>query len=507
MSRRSLLGAGPAIAVAATVAAPPVAAAASRPGGRVPWSRLQNSLGGRLVLPADADYERAKRLASAQFDDVRPQAVAYCVSAADVAAALRFAQHYAVPRTVRSGGHNFLGWSSTEGLVIDVSRMHQVQVGPDRVRLGPGAQAVDVLTATAPHGITVPSGFCPTVCPGGFVAGGGMGWQFRKYGPASDRLVAARVVLADGRVVTASAGEHPDLFWALRGGGGGNFGVVTEFDLKPTVEPSVVMFTLNWPWDQALTVFSRWQQWAEQTPPDLAPRAGLLLNDAKPGAVPTVIVTGVHLGHRAEADALLDELVALVGSAPSNRSVAELPYREALMRQFGCGTSTTEQCHLTGTNPEALLPRASFVLHRGRMIADAVPDAGLAAMITAFDADRRPGQYRWLGFTSLGKNANLVPPDATAWVHRDATIFGLYTVGLPTPAPAAEEHAAAVAWAGGGFAAMEPHSSHRSYVNYPDAALTDPALSYYGRNLSRLAAVKRRYDPHDCFHLPQGVRG
>jgi hypothetical protein len=267
------------------------------------------------------------------------------------------------------------------------------------------------------------------------------------------------------------------------------------------------MFTLTWPWQQALTVLSRWQQWAEQTPPDLAPRAGLLLNDATAGAVPTVVVTGVHLGHRAAADSLLDELVGLVGSTPTGRSVEELPYQEALMRQFGCGTSTAAQCHLIGTEPEASLPRASFVLHRGRMIADAVPDAGLEAMITAFDADRRAGQYRWLGFTSLGKNANLVPTRATAYVHRDATIFGLYTVGLPTPQPGAEEHAAAVAWVDGGFDAMEPHTTHRSYVNYPDAALPDAPRSYYGENLPGLIRVKRRYDPYDCFHLPQGVRG
>jgi FAD/FMN-containing dehydrogenase len=502
LDRRSFLGATAALAAATGFTG---VARASAPGTANDWDRLHRHLSGDVVLPSDAEYEQARKLASAQFDGIRPQAIAYCESEADVALCLRFAQDHDVPTRVRSGGHSFVGWSTGEGLVVDVSRMNHVRTRGGSVRLGPGAQAVDVVDALTPHGITVPAGFCPTVCPGGFVTGGGMGWQFRKYGPASDRLRSARVVLADGSRVVASRHEHPDLYWALRGGGGGNFGVVTDFELAPTVEPSVVHFTLNWSWDMADTVLSRWQVWADNTPADLAPRAGLLLDDAKPGAVPKVIVTGVHFGDRAAADALLDALVGLVGVAPVNRNVEELSYDRAMMRQFGCENSSVAQCHLTGANPEALLPRTRFVVHRSRMFNATLPDTGVAALLAAFDADRRAGQYRWLGFLSLGKNANTVPSGATAYVHRDANLFAVYTVGLASPTPAPEEHAAAMAWVGGGFAAMDTHANGRTYVNYPDEALPNWQDAYYGDNYRRLVTVKRKYDPYSFFTFPHGV--
>ncbi|WNV87813.1 FAD-binding oxidoreductase [Umezawaea sp. Da 62-37] len=502
ISRRTLLGAGAAAASAAlvgTAAAAPVGTTTAADA----WSGLRRGLAGDLVLPSDPRYDRARRLASAEFDAIRPRAVAQCETEADVSLCLRFAQDRGIPVTTRSGGHSFAGWSTGEGLVVDLSRMDSVRVGEHSVRLGPAAQAVDVVSALAPHGVTVPAGFCPTVCPGGFVTGGGMGWQFRKYGPASDRLLSARVVLADGRAVVASAERNPDLLWALRGGGGGNFGIVTDFEMKPTVEPSVVHFTLNWPWDSADTVLNRWQDWAEHTDAALAPRAGLLLDDAAPGAVPRVIVTGVHFGTTAEATAALDELVSLVGSPPTGRVVEHLSYERAMMRQFGCENSSVAQCHLTGANPEALLPRSVFVRHRSRMFADPVPASGVDDLLRAFDADRAAGQYRWLGFLSLGKNANTVPRDATAYVHRDATLFAVYTVGLADPTP--EARAAGLSWVDGGFAAMDPHSNGRTYVNYPDTSLPDWRDAYYGSNHDRLVRVKRRYDPHGLFRLPHGV--
>jgi FAD/FMN-containing dehydrogenase len=500
INRRSFLGAGVAAASVALVGT----AGATSTGE---WGRLRHRLTGDLVLPSDAGYDQARRLASAQFDSIRPRAVAYCETEADVSLCLRFAQHEGLPITVRSGGHSFVGWSTGDGLVVNLSRMNSVRVGEHSVRLGPAAQAVDVVAALAPHGVTVPAGFCPTVCPGGFVTGGGMGWQFRKHGPTSDRLRSARVVLADGRTVVASENQHSDLLWALRGGGGGNFGVVTDFELEPTVERSVVHFTLNWPWDVADTVLNRWQEWAEHTGADLAPRAGLLLDDAKPGAVPKVIVTGVHFGTTAHTAAALEELVSLIGSDPTDRVVEQLSYERAMMRQFGCENSSVEQCHLTGANPEALLPRSAFVLHRSRMFADPVPAAGVDDLLAAFDADRAAGQYRWLGFLSLGKNANSVPADATAYVHRDATLFAVYTVGLARPEPEPEARAAGVSWVNGGFAAMDPHSNGRTYVNYPDEALTDWRSAYYGGNYGRLVRVKRRYDPYGLLRLPHGVGG
>ncbi|MFE7660017.1 FAD-binding oxidoreductase [Streptomyces celluloflavus] len=513
IKRRALLTAAAAtglaapglLATGAAGATGPAGAAGRVRSGGIPWEQLRAAVRGEVVLPGDAGYERAKQLASAQFDTVRPQAVVRCESARDVRGALLFTQDHDLPTAVRSGGHSFTGWSTGQGLVIDLSRMDRVRPSASTVHLGPAAQAVDVVTALAPLGLSVPGGFCPTVAPGGFVTGGGMGWHFRKYGPASDRLVAAQVVLADGRIVTASREHHRDLLWALRGGGGGNFGVVTDFEIAPTRERRVVTLDLTWPWALADRVLAHWQEWAAAAPADLAPRAGILLNDARPGAEPTVIVGGAHFGEQSELEALVAELTAAIGTPPTTRVIQERPYRDAMMRLFGCTDSSTAQCHLTGSNPEALLPRTTWVRHRSRMFGRPVPASGLAAMLGAFDAERRAGQYRWLGLLSLGKNANAPGAQDTAYVHRDAEFFAVYTVGLSSPQPEPEELSAALGWVGGGFAAMDPFSNGRTYVNYPDPDLPDWADAYYGQNLPRLSAVKRRYDPHGFFRSPHSI--
>jgi FAD/FMN-containing dehydrogenase len=507
IDRRTFLGAGTGAVLASglTLSAPTPAGARPRPG--VTWDRLRASLCGDLVLPGDAAYDRAKQLAAAQFDNIHPRAVAYCENAHDVRTCVLFAQYEDVHAVIRSGGHSFVGWSTTEGLVIDLSRMNAIRPdGGGTLHLGPGAQAVDVVGALAPYGLSVPAGFCPTVCPGGFVTGGGMGWQFRKYGPTSDRLKSAEVVLADGESVTCSEHHREDLLWALRGGGGGNFGVVTRFGIEPTHEPRAVLFTLTWPWDDAVTVISAWQQWQVTTPPATCPRAALLLNDAAPGTPPTVIVTGAHFGEQSEIEALLAELASAIGRPPATKVVRDLTYEQAMMAQFGCENDSIDECHLTGANPEALLPRTQYVHHRSRMFSRAVPRYGVEEMVAAYDLDRRKGQYRWLGFLGLGSNANKVRPGDTTYVHRDAETFVVYTVGLGTPFPAAEELAHATSWVDNAFAAMNPYSNGRTYLNYPDPDLADWAGAYYGENLPRLRSVKRRYDPHEFFRFPHSIR-
>ncbi|MFI0980772.1 FAD-binding oxidoreductase [Streptomyces sp. NPDC021093] len=469
------------------------------------WGQLRDALRGDLVLPGDAGYDKAKQLATAQFDHVRPQAVAYCETAEDVRACVNFAREGGIPCAVRSGGHSFTGWSTSEGLVINLTRLNTVRATAPTVRVGPGIQTVDAVAALSPLGLTVPAGFCPSVSPGGFVTGGGMGWQFRKYGPASDRLISAQVVLADGRIVTASEQQDADLLWALRGGGGGNFGVVTDFEMAPTKETHVVTFDLTWPWDQAQKAFTVWQDWATAAPVGLSSRAGVVLRDAAPGKVPTLIINGAHFGGQAELEAQIAALTSAIGSPPTTSEVKERAYDKAMMRLFGCETRTVEQCHISGSNPEAQLPRDQFVRHRSRMFSASVPGSGVADMLAAFDADRTAGQFRYLGFLSLGGNANKVAPGDTAYVHRDAEHFAVFNVALGTPQPEPEALARALSWVDSGFAAMDPHSNGRTYVNYPDPALADWQQSYYGGNLARLRSVKRAYDPNGFFRFPQGV--
>ncbi|MET9439359.1 FAD-binding oxidoreductase [Streptomyces sp. NPDC006610] len=508
IKRRTLLAAGAGLTAAgASLAA--VGTAEARPKrrryGTAPWDRLRASLTGDLVLPGDADYDRARLLANAQFDDIRPQAVVYAETSQDVATAMLFAQDHSLHTAVRSGGHSYGGWSTTEGLVINLTRLNRVHAGPGQVCLGPGVQAVDVLPRLSPYGISVPAGFCATVSPGGFLTGGGTGWQYRKYGPASDRLLSARVVLADGRIVTASKDRNADLLWALRGGGGGNFGVVTEFRMAPTPITRVVHYTLTWTWDHAQRAVPGYLEWSRQASADLACGGLVRLPDARPGALPTIIVSGVHFGTVEQLEAELALLTSLVGVAPATRAVQEMTYERAMMRVFGCEDKTVDACHTTGSNPEATIPRQAWVKNRGRMFSRVLPQTGVDEFLAAFDADRRAGQSRVVSLLGLGKNANLPAVDATAWPHRDALYSATLTVSLASSTPPAEERAAAESWLNGLFDAIDGYSNGRSYVNFPDTELSDYAHAYYGPNLPRLSGVKRKYDPYGFFTFPQAV--
>ncbi|MFG2713536.1 FAD-dependent oxidoreductase [Streptomyces goshikiensis] len=504
INRRTLLAAGAGItATAATVGMASASPRRRRAAGA--WERFGASLTGDLVLPGDAQYERARQLANAQFDNIYPQAVVYAETPADVRTAMRFAQDQGIHTAVRSGGHNYGGWSTTEGLVINLTRINHVRPGRDTVSVGPGVQAVDVVPQLSPHGITVPAGFCPTVSPGGFITGGGTGWQYRKYGPASDRLVSAQVVLADGRIVTASKDNHPDLLWALRGGGGGNFGVVTDFRVAPTQITRVGHYTLTWTWANAQRAVAGYLDWSAQASADLACGGLIRLPNAAPGNLPTIIVSGVHFGSMEQLEAELALLTSLVGTAPATRVVQDLSYDKAMMRVFGCEDKTADACHLTGSNPEAALPRQAWVKNRGRMFNRVMPQTGVDQLLTAFDADRRAGQTRIVSLLGLGKNANKPAVDSTAWLHRDALYSATATVSLASSTPAAEDEAAASGWLNGLFNAFDPYSNGHSYVNFPDTELTNYADAYYGSNLSRLSRVKNKYDVYGFFTFPQAV--
>ncbi|WP_158883106.1 FAD-binding oxidoreductase [Amycolatopsis anabasis] len=468
------------------------------------WSKLRAQLAGTLVLPPDSGYLEAKRLISAEFDRVNPQAIAYCVSTEDVRRCVLFAREHGVPATPRSGGHSFNGWSTTPGLIIDTSKLNHAAVG-STVKFGPGLKGVDSIPALKAHGVTLPIGGCPTVSPGGFLLGGGLGWQTRKYGLAADRLVSARVVLADGRVVRASASQYGDLYWALRGGGGGNFGIVTEFESRPTVVDKVISYRVTWPWAKVTDVIAAWQPWLIAGPDELATTLVIVLPDAAPGAVPIVQVVGAYLGPKAEADAAINGLISAVGSPPATNAAEELPYDTAMMRAFGCGDKTVDQCHVVGQTPGALLGRTKFVAHRYRTFTGPIPAAGINPIVTAFDANRRAGQNRSLVFAGWGGQANRVPVTDTAWPHRDAEFAVGFSGEVTKADPTPDDTGSATAWANNGFAAMDPYSSGHTYLNYGHDGLPNWQWAYYGCNYDRLVTVKRKYDPDNFFSFSQSI--
>lgn len=359
--------------------------------------------------------------------------------------------------------------------------------------------------AVAPHGLAVSGGFCPTVSLGGFLQGGGIGLLTRHVGISSDKVTSARVVLASGRTVTASPEEHDDLYWALRGGGGGNFGVVTSYTVTPVPVTTLTMASLTWPFDRAVDVLDAWAHWLPDAPRTLGGGAVVGLRDAAPGATPFVSVLIGSVGTEAELNTQIGRLVDLVGAAPASRSGYTAPYLSVMMGFYGCGSYTQDQCHRTGTGPAAVLPRPTAAVDRGRLFDAPPPRAVWDAAVGLLDRDRLAGQQRMVQLSALGGAANDPARTATAYVHRNALFnasLGAVIASGPVDATAI---AAARSWADAGFAVLDPHSSGETYQNFVDPGLPDWRRAYYGENYPRLVSVKRRYDPHRLFSFAQAV--
>ncbi|MFE1444284.1 FAD-binding oxidoreductase [Streptomyces sp. NPDC058739] len=469
------------------------------------WGQLRRHLHGEVVLPSDQAYAYSKQGVLVELDTVKPQGIVYCETPGDVSTAIKFARDNHIEVHTRSGGHSLAGWSTGEGMVLDVSRLNHVSVGDHTVRLGPGVQSVDALATLRPHNKQVVTGTCATVRMGGYISGGGIGFQVRKFGVASDRLVSAQVVLANGRIVRASEESHPDLFWAIRGGGGGNFGVATDFEVRPISAPKMVYFDTYWPWDKAQEIITAWQEWCSSGSNNLGSTLNVLLRDGAPGNVPIIKINGGYHGPQAELEQALNELAAEAGATPSLRVVQEMHFDEGMKAVYGCEQLTLQECHRAGTNPDAKIRRTPFLRERTRLLDRPTGSSGVADLLAAFEANRRPGHITYLYMTALGGVSNKVSRGRTAYVHRGAEFFVACATLLSNGQPPAEEAEAAMLWPIQAFDILDPLSSGESYLNFPNPDLGDWRQAYYAENYSRLVSVKRRYDRSDFFHHAQSI--
>lgn len=486
---------------------PPATTTTGGPAAEADWQALRAALSGRLVRPSDRGYDTDRLLFNPLFDGVRPDAVAHCSSAQEVAACLAFARRHGLPFSARGGGHSFGGYSTSTGLVIDQAPMGAVQVGADgSATVGAGARLIDVYAGLADHGVMIPAGSCPTVGIAGLTLGGGVGVVSRKYGLTIDNLTAAQVVLADGSVVTADASHEPDLFWALRGGGGGNFGIVTSFTFATHPAPSLALGSIHWPWSAAGAVLSAWLDWAPSAPDELWSNALLLAQDTKgAGVQPTVHVGGVFVGPSAGLHDLFDDLVAKVGVAPSSRSGHQSGWLDAMRYEGGCSDLSVAACHPSWEGTGGSVAREASVA-RSEYVATKLPPAGVQAIVDA--VERRQADPGLLGggaaFDAYGGAINRVPASATAFVHRSPRCGMLINGTFPDAAPASAADANR-AWVDDLGSAMAPYVDGEAYQNYIDPRRADWAQAYYGANLPRLRQVKRRYDPDDTFRFAQSI--
>jgi FAD/FMN-containing dehydrogenase len=456
---------------------------------------LESAIEGTVVFAGSPDYELVRKPAWAQFEDVRPQAAVLCRAPEDVAETIALARRLGVPTAVRSGGHCMAGRSSTSGILIDVGPLSSVSMTDGIATVGAGAQLGEVYDRLEHLGLTIVAGSCPSVGIAGLTLGGGLGFVGRRYGLTSDQLVEAQVVLADGRIVDCDEHREPDLFWALRGAGGGQFGVVTSFGFRTVSAENVTCFKLVWPLRHAAALIEAWQEWAPGAAGELA--ASLLLNASGASGEPTVTLFGAMLGSEQETANMLDELVARVAADPTSAVVEEMSHGAA-KRYLAPGAEGEDRT----SSAEASQPELVFI--KSEFFREPLPSDAIAALVDAFGKGRESGQARELDFTPWGGAYNRTPPEATAFVHRSERFLVKHAVALGRDGSRRERDAGRE-WLARSWAIVHPWGSGGVFPNFPDPDLEDWEHAYHGINYERLTRVKASYDPDDVFRFHQSL--
>ena len=448
---------------------------------------MRASLRGSLLMPADEGYDVSRTLWNAMIDR-RPAAIVRAAGAGDVMQAVNFARENKLLLAVRGGGHNIAGKAACDGgLMLDLSAMKSVRVDPaaKRARVEPGALLSDFDRETQAFGLSTPTGINSTTGMSGLTLGGGFGWQSRKRGLTIDNLVAADVVLASGEFVQTSATQHPDLFWALRGGGG-NFGVVTSFEyqLHP-LGPQVLAGLVVYPMDQAKQVFEGYRQFTAAASDEMT--AWLVLRKAPPlpflpadaHGKPVVVVAFCWIGDLSKGEKMTKPLHGF--GTPYGVHAGPMPFagwQTAFDPLLTPGARNYWKSHdFKGLNGDV-----------ERILCDAI------AKLPSDECEAFVG--------NLGAAVNRVAAANTAYPHRDVE----FIINLHTRWREASDDQKCIGWARGLFDALAPHATGGVYVNFmPEDETQRVAAGAYGPNYARLAALKAKYDPTNLFSLNQNI--
>ncbi len=453
---------------------------------------LKRRLAGRLLSEGDADYRSRQLLNDSAFDRISPRAIAEVRTAADVALCIGFCRSTGLPLSVMGGGHSYLGASTGLGLVVNLRELSNVELdSTGRALVGGGAQLIDVYAKLAAQGRAIPAGSCPTVGIGGLALGGGHGLTSRAWGLTCDRVTEFELVDANGAVLRVTKEAHPDLFWALRGGGG-SFGVVTRFMFETeVVPPFVTTFMLKYRWQEAGAALMRWMGWLR----DLSPSISVV---ARLATTRDLVVAGMHLGQQPETERLVSPLLEGV----DKRSIQGHDFLGAMLLEAGCSQRSVAECHVAANTPGGQLKRALGFAAASHYFEHPLDEGNVAKVMKHLEDHARivgTGAAS-IQFDAYGGVINGVPRNATAFVHRTAYCSAQYAsfFGKNDDRP----HRL---WVAAVRDALAPVSNGESYQNYNDAGLTNWERAYYAENSARLRAIKRAYDPGNLFRFAQSI--
>ena len=451
----------------------------------LPLDSLRARLEGNLLTPSDAGFAQAVRPWNLRYTDKVPAALARCASLEDIVDSLDWSEDNGVPFAARSGGHSYSAFSSSSGLMIDLSGLRSVEMDPatGRVKLGPGARNSTVYDALRPLSRSVTHGRCLEVGVSGLCLGGGIGFNMRLHGLTCDQLVETEILLADRQVLTLNENQNSDLFWACRGAGGGNFGIHTSFTFQTFPVDRLTFFRIDWT-DNLDELFPLLMDLLPTAPRELGVKLSITVTRGADGQNRLKLeLLGQLRGPIADVLAFFEPAFNLV--EPSADDVRELSYWEA-QDQLG----------------EDGAPQFSY--ERSHLVNNQISRQGLNTILSYLRAwPGMEGLADWKMFLTGGAISD-VPSNATAYVHRQA--LGISSVELEWHTPQSDEVVNPnLEWVDEFHRVMAAYTSGESYQNFIDANQTDYLRAYYGSNLERLVEVKRTYDPNNVFNYPQSI--
>jgi hypothetical protein len=438
---------------------------------------LRSAFQGQVFEPADLGYNEARQIWNASISK-HPSVIARCSGVADVIAAVNFARENNLLTAIRGGGHNVGGRAlCDDGLVIDLSRMRSVFVDPStrRVRVQGGATLGDIDRETHVFGLAVPCGIVSKTGIGGLTLGGGVGWLIRKYGMSIDNLLSAQVVTAEGKVLTASASENDDLFWALRGGGG-NFGVVTSFEFQAHPVATVLGGLLLYPRAAAVDVLRHFRDFITSAPYELTAYVALLFG---PDGSPLVAVIPCYCGSVADGERVLQPLRKFGSPIMDGIQAMPFPAMQSLL-----GPS---------------FPDGNHNYWKSTLQRD-LPDAAISAIVEHANSLQSPLSATVIEF--YGGAASRIANEATAFPHRHLPWDILFIAQWTDPAQTNQHRD----WARSGEEMLHPFSQNAHLLSALDVEGEDVIKTAFGPNLARLAAIKKKYDPANFFRVNQNIK-
>jgi FAD/FMN-containing dehydrogenase len=465
-------------------------------------------LTGRVLYPGDPGWDAA-RVGFAKWADYEanlPRAVVFCQDKYDAANAINWARKNGAPFRVRCGRHNYEGYSSLlkDGIIIDVSDINQVYLNHDRTLavVGAGIDMEDLFEKLGAANVTIPAATGPTVGLAGLTLGGGFGVTSRKWGLTCDNLIDIELVNAAGEIIHANAEHHSDLFWACRGGGGGNFGVVTAFTFHVHKVKNVAVYDITWSWDQFESLVTLWQTWAHDADDGLSSALALLAPQTiagKPNQPGKVNMYGQYTADDADLPHIHDLMQPLFDVAKP----IETPQINIVPHLIGTriilGVDATKPMALLVKHSDDQIFKSTSALAYGLFSADVIKmlKQGLESVPPLSVAPSQPSMIQLLGG---GGYVSRILTDATAVYHRKAQFVVQYDAYWTAP----EDGHKTLGWIKELRNTLQPYT-RGAYVNYQDDSIKDWLRAYYEDNLERLVEIKCKYDPDNIFNFQQSI--